>query len=114
MIQDELETSATETTVQWTMLTPATVKVLGTNKAELTKDGKKLLLQVDKPAGVAIRTWSTEPPHEYDAPNPGTILVGFEVKVPANTRTALTVRLIPEKSANRPTQPVKPLQEWPH
>lgn len=114
LIQDELETPAIETTVRWTMLTPATVKLLGTNGAELTKDGKKLLLQVDAPAGVAIKTWSTEPTHEYDAPNPGTVLVGFEVKVPANTKTILTVRLIPEKSANRPRQPIKPLQGWSH
>ncbi|WP_018618657.1 heparinase II/III domain-containing protein [Spirosoma luteum] len=114
VIRDELETPATATTVRWTMLTPATVKVLGTNKAELTKDGKKLLLQVDEPAGVEIKTWSTDPPHEYDAPNPGTVLIGFEVNVPANTKTALTVRLIPEKSANRPMQPTKPLIQWPH
>jgi hypothetical protein len=114
VIRDELETPATETTVQWTMLTPATVKVLGANKAELTKDGKKLLLQVDEPAGVTIRTWSTDPPHEYDAPNPGTVLVGFELKVSANTKTAIVVRLIPEKSANQPVQAMKPLQEWPH
>ena len=113
-IQDELETLTAETTVRWTMLTPATVKVLGSNKAELTKDGKKLLLQVDKPAGVVIKTWSTDPPHEYDAPNPGTVLVGFELKVPANTKMALIVRLIPEKSANRTMQPIKPLREWPH
>jgi hypothetical protein len=95
-------------------LTPATVKVLGANKAELTKDGKKILLQVDEPAGVTIRTWSTDPPHEYDAPNPGTVLVGFELKVSANTKTAIVVRLIPEKSANQPVQAMKPLQEWPH
>lgn len=114
VVRDELKTTATETTIKWTMLTPATVKVLGTNKAELTKDGKKLLLLVDEPAGVEIKTWSTDPPHDYDAPNPGTTLVGFELRVPANTKTALTVRLIPEKSANRPMQPIKPLQEWPH
>ena len=114
VVRDELKTSATETTIQWTMLTPATVKILGDNNAELTKDDKKILLQVVEPAGVAIKTWSTEPPHAYDAPNPGTVLVGFELKVPANTKAVLTVRLIPEKSVNQPMKPVKPLQDWPH
>ncbi len=114
VVRDELETPATETTIRWTMLTPATVKVLGTNKVELAKEGKKIHMQVDEPEGVVIKTWSTEPPHEYDAPNPGTVLVGFELKVPANTKAAIVVRMIPEKSANRPMQPIKPLQEWPH
>ncbi|GAB4045697.1 heparinase II/III domain-containing protein [Spirosoma litoris] len=112
IIRDELETPSTETTVRWTMLTPATVTLTG-NKAELTKDGKKLILQVDEPARVELKTWTTNPPHEYDAPNPGTTLVGFEITLPANTKTALTVRLIPEKSVNQAAKKVPPLAQWP-
>ncbi|QMW02098.1 heparinase II/III domain-containing protein [Spirosoma foliorum] len=112
IIRDELETPSTETTVRWTMLTPATVTLTG-NKAELTKDGKKLILQVDEPARVELKTWTTNPPHEYDAPNPGTTLVGFEITLPANTKTALTVRLVPEKSVNQAAKKVPPLAQWP-
>jgi hypothetical protein len=92
------------------MLTPAVVKLLGDNRAELTKDGKSLLVQA--PPGVTLRTWSTDPPQPYDAPNPGTTLVGFEVTVPARQRQTLAVFLIPQRktAVDRPT--VLPLSQW--
>ena len=42
-----------------------------------------------------MKTWSTKPPRDYDAPNPGTILVGFEAIVPADTKVNLKVVLQP-------------------
>ena len=113
VVRDELETPSAETTVRWTMLTPADVKLLGKNKAELTKDGKKLILEVREPARVVLKTWSTEPTHDYDAANPGTIRVGFEVQVPANSKTALTVLLLPEKDVKTAGSKVQALEKWP-
>ena len=118
-VRDELSGGPAETTVRWTMLTPATVRLLDGNRAELTKNGKKLILQVTEPATVSLKTWPTDPPHAYDAPNPGTTLVGFELTVPANTKANLTVLLLPEKAADAGTIPpgrrtaVKPLAQWP-
>ena len=112
VVRDELETSAA-TTVRWTMLTPATVKLLGKNKAELTKDGKKLMLEVSEPAHVELKTWPTDPPHNYDAANPGTVLIGFEMQLPASSKMALTVLLIPEKAVNETKPKVQPLEKWP-
>lgn len=114
MVRDEIETSSSETTIRWNMVTPANVSITGSNRAVLTKNGKKLILQVQEPATVTMKTWSTEPAHDYDAPNPGTIMVGFEVKIPANTKSALTVLLIPGGSANMRAPKVQPLQQWPH
>ncbi len=113
VVRDEVQTSPAETTVRWTLLTPANVNLTGTNKAELTKDGKTLTLQVMEPATVVMKTWSTDPTHDYDTPNPGTTLVGFEVKIPANTKTAITVLLTPASSASQKKQVVPPLQQWP-
>lgn len=112
VVRDEIETANEVTTIRWTMLTPATVKITGTNKAELTKDGKKLILQVEAPVTVTVKTWSTDPPNSYDAPNPGTALVGFEVTIPANTKTALNVSLIPEKVLHKAIKTIQPLQNW--
>jgi hypothetical protein len=114
VVRDELETPAAETTVRWVMLTPANVSVNGTNQAELTKDGKTLTLQVVEPANVELKTWPTDPTHDYDTPNPGTVLVGFEVKLPADSQSAITVSLTPGSATNRPKQSVPPLQRWPH
>jgi hypothetical protein len=94
------------------MLTPADVKISGDNKAELTKDGKKLILQVQSPIKVAMKTWSTDPPNSYDAPNPGTSLVGFELTVPANSKIDFNVALIPENALNKATKKIQPIQNW--
>ena len=112
VVRDEIETLNNVTTIRWTMLTPATVKITGLNRAELTKDGKKLILRVQSPAKVAMKTWSTDPPNTYDAPNPGTSLVGFELTLPANAKTALNVELIPENSLKKATKKIQPLQSW--
>ena len=113
VVRDELKTVDKPATVRWTMLTPATVTLLGGNRAELTKDGQKLTLEVAEPAGVTLKTWSTNPPHDYDAPNPGTTLVGFEIEMPANSSGALSVLLLPEKAVGVP-KPVPSLSTWPN
>jgi hypothetical protein len=59
-----------------------------------------------------MKTWSTDPPNSYDAPNPGTILTGFEVTVPANTKIAFNVSLIPEKALGRTKKKMAALKDW--
>lgn len=113
LVRDELETLPNETTVRWTLATPASVNILGTNRVELTKNGKKLVLQVQEPAKVTMKTWPTTPSRSYENPNTGISLVGFEVTLPANSKSALTVLLIPEKAGNIPATPVLPLSQWP-
>ena len=112
VVRDEIETLNSETTIRWTMLTPADVKISGINKAELTKNGKTLILQVESPVKVTMKTWSTDPPNSYDAANPGTFLVGFEVTLPANTKTDINVYLLPRNSANKATKKIQPLSNW--
>jgi hypothetical protein len=113
LVQDEIETLPSETTVRWTMATPAAVTIVGDNRAELTKDGRKLTLQVQEPAKVVMKTWPTTPSRHFENPNTGTSLVGFEVVVPARSKAALTVLLIPEKVGNLKPAPVLPLSQWP-
>ena len=112
-VRDEIETGARPAQIRWTLLTPAEAKITGKNSIELTKNGKKLTILVQEPASVTMKTWPTTPPHSYDAPNPGTILTGFEVTLPANTRSAISVALIPDVPA-APVQKIRPLQSWPH
>ena len=79
----------------------------------MTNNGKKLTLKVQEPDGIIMKTWNTVPLHSYDADNPGTIMVGFEVKIPAKTRTSLTVVLLPEGTKENSTITMKKLEEWP-
>ena len=110
-VRDEITTTDKEATVRWTMLTAAKARITGKNSIELTKDGKKLTLQVVEPAKVTMKTWTTTSPNVFDYPNPGTILVGFEVNVPAGTSMALTVKLIPQ-NAKQTSSKLPELKEW--
>ena len=112
VVRDEIETLPNETTIRWTLLTSADVKITGKNEAELTKNGKKLLLRVQEPANIAMKTWSTVPPNSYDAANPGTALIGFEVNIPGNTKTNIVVSLIPQGAEKSADKKIQPLQKW--
>ena len=111
-VRDEVKTAGSESTIQWRMLTSAEAKITGKNTIELSKEGKKLTIEVAEPAKVTMKTWATTPSHDYDTPNPGTILVGFEVTVPANTSATLSVKLIPQ-SAKSTSAKIPALQNWP-
>jgi hypothetical protein len=100
VIRDELKTGADKASVRWKMLTGADVAITGTNTATLTKDGKQLLIVVDEPSNIKLTTWSSQSTTDYDVPNPGTILLGFEAEVPANTPAVLQVKLIPGSSTD--------------
>jgi len=97
IVRDEIETADKPTHIRWNMLTETNVRL--TDKgATLTKDGKTLYLKVLGPDNIQIKTWSTAPTNNYDADNPGTILVGFECDLPANTKETFEVLLVPEKA----------------
>ncbi|KAA6345287.1 hypothetical protein EZS27_007140 [termite gut metagenome] len=109
-VRDEVKTLGQKTVIRWTMLTPAEAKITGKNSIELKKDGKRLRIEV---AGqpVTMKTWTTTSPNSYDSPNPGTVLVGFETEIPANTSAALTVKLIPQH-VNK-TAVIPDIEQWP-
>jgi hypothetical protein len=89
------------------------VTITGSNTAELVKNGKKLVMTVLEPATVTMKTWSTVPPNTYDAANPGTIMVGFEAIIPANSTAVLSVILLPDGAAENKAISGKKLSEWP-
>ena len=112
VIQDELTARDTVATLRWTMLTPAEVTITGKGSATLTKDGKQLLLEVRSPSKVNLKTWSTEPTTDYDAPNPGTTLVGFEIQVPAEKKQVIQVMLVPKGSEKAARKKMQVLDAW--
>jgi hypothetical protein len=95
VVRDELETGDSVCTIRWAMCTPATVVSVNGNQARLTNKGRKLTLFVNGLPDVVVRTYPTYPPQPYDAPNPGTTMIGFEVTVPAHTRKMFDVIMVP-------------------
>jgi len=111
VVSDELVAPNKPVTVRWTMLTSATPK-LGKNSITLTKDGKTLNLKVNTEAKVVMKTWSTTPTTTYDAPNPGTTLVGFEMMLKPNQKQAIEVLLIPGSVNTKSIKFEKALNSW--
>jgi hypothetical protein len=112
VVRDEIETSGEPIVIRWNLLTSATVNITGNNTSILTKNGKKLTVKIQEPDGITMKTWSTVPQHFYDAANPGTIMVGFEATVPANTKTAFTVLLLPEGVVENLSVTTMNLEKW--
>jgi hypothetical protein len=111
-VRDEIETNTNNATVRWNLVTTADV-VLGSDYATLTKSGKTLTIKVASPATITMKTWSTVSPNSYDAANPGTYMVGFETVVPANTKQAIQVYLIPGGVTQNPVTIPGDLSTWP-
>ena len=111
VVRDELVAPDKPTTVRWTMLTSANVE-LSKNSITLTKEGHSLLLKVDSPTTVTMKTWSTEPTTNYDAPNPGKTLVGFEMQLQPNQKQEIQVLLIPGSVDAKKVKFSKPLSKW--
>ncbi len=110
VIRDEITAILPEAFVKWTMLTPASVKIISNNKAELMQNGEKLILQVQEPSNVVLKTWLVK----FDeGTNQNNVFVGFETKLPGTTVNAITVLLIPQSSQNQQIQKVTELKNWP-
>jgi hypothetical protein len=112
VVRDELTTIDKATKIRWTMLTAADVTITGQNTAILKKDGKQLTLRIDHPAKVVLKTWSTAPTTTYDAANPGTTFVGFEIVVPENHPETFVVKLIPQGAEGKAKKELGSLSQW--
>ena len=111
-VRDEISTGDKEAVVRWAMLTPAKVENLKAKEATLTSKGKQLKFYVEGLEEVKLQTWSTDPPQSYDAPNPGTTLLGFELKLPANTKKSFNVVLVNADGKIVDKAKLKSLSNW--
>lgn len=111
VIRDEIETLDKDTKVRWNMVTFSSID-LGTKQATLSDGGKTLYLKVQGPDNIQMKTWSTAPTNNYDAENPGTIVVGFECEIPANSVVSLEVILVPMAVEAEATFLNKHLDQW--
>jgi len=112
LIRDEITVGNNDVTLRWSMVTPATVHIIDKHTIELSYKNKKCYLFVDAQSEVKMKTWSTDPGTDYDAKNPGTSIVGFEVMLKADSEEAISVFL----DAGNPPQKsfsAKPITSWP-
>ena len=66
--------------LRWVFCTEAECRRLGPSLIELRKDGKVRHLRLSTRHYASPRVYEAKGSHDYDAPNPGLSLVGFEIK----------------------------------
>ncbi len=112
VVQDEMQAPDEPATVRWGMLTRADVELIDDAHAILRQDGEELGMHILEGEGPAFEIYETEtPPRDYDAPNPGTQMIGFTVDLEPGEEQRFTVLLNPGGTAEE--QPaVTPLDEW--
>jgi hypothetical protein len=111
LVRDEIRNKDSQSHIRWNMLTPAHVALDG-DKALLTEDGKKLHLIIQGLEGVKWKIYSTDPKTDYDAPNPGTVMVGFEYNAQPGEDLKFQVLLVPENALGKVKEEAKDLSEW--
>ena len=111
IVRDEISTLDKETKVRWNLVTFADV-ALRDDGATLTEQGQKLFIDVISSTDIEMKTWSTAPTNDYDAENPGSIMLGFETVVAADAEEFFEVLLVPEKSRARAVPLKLALKAW--
>lgn len=112
LVKDEILGSNKETTLTWSIATPADVKINADGSAELSQNGKKLWLKVASPNTISFKTHLAEPTNTFDAPNPGVSIVTCEIQILPNSYVSLEVLLIPEGKDVKTKKKYLPLDEW--
>ena len=95
-VEDRISASGRDIEVRWTMMTPAEAEIISEKEIRLEKNGHRMVLRFESSGFEALPfVLPDDPPHEYDAPNPGTCRVGFTVTVPAGAEAVLKASLVP-------------------
>ena len=95
-VEDRISASGRDIEVRWTMMTPAEAEIISEKEIRLEKNGRRMVLRFESSGFEALPfVLPDDPPHEYDAPNPGTCRVGFTVTVPAGAEAVFKASLVP-------------------
>ena len=112
LIQDEFTAGDKPAVVRWTMVAPGKADILSPTAARLTEKGKTLRVDVHCPKPGQLKILSTEPPAEWDEPNPNTFILAFEVELEAGQELTLQVVLTPGSADPLAVPKITPLASW--
>ena len=112
VIQDEFTALDRPTKVRWAMVTAAKVFITDGTNALLTKDGKALRLTVITNEKIQLQTYSTAPKADYDASNPDTRLIGFEVSLSPGQVARTVVVMSPSNGNTEHSLDLPSVLQW--
>lgn len=104
-VEDILETGAESVQLRWNMVTPAAAEVIDDTTICLSQQGKTMHLTFKSDLPFILKLRPSENPEAYrcefgnfnyagyNQPNKGTIMVGLDAELPANTRCQFTAIL---------------------
>lgn len=110
VVQDEIEAGPKAASIKWQVLTAATVVLKNETIAELIINNKKMIVQLIGPKGCKLTTWSTKPKTDFEDPNEGTVMLGFEYGLAANAKTTLKITF---SGAGNTASAPPTLAQWP-
>ena len=94
------------------MVTPAEVDIKSNTKAVLSQKKKKMQFEVFTDADIKLATYSTEPRSKYDAANPATRMIGFDVELKANEKVTIKVVMTPGANSKPLKSDIKEVEKW--
>jgi hypothetical protein len=95
-IDDTLKGLRPGATVRWGMVTKARPGLPAAGALTLREAGKQLRLTALHASNTVWKTYETaRTPNEWDSPNPGTVMVGFEALAPETGELSLSVLFTP-------------------
>ncbi|MFT4092937.1 MAG: heparinase II/III family protein [Niabella sp.] len=102
-IEDVLETGSKPVDLRWNMVTPAIAKIVDKQTIKLSQQGKEILVEFksDIPFNLVIRPSENPAKYkcefgnynygDYNQTNPGTVMIGFDAKIPDQKKSSFTV-----------------------
>lgn len=108
LVRDRLEGLKPRATVRWGMVTAAKPGEVGARTLTLRQGDASLRLRIllsDEPTWALYET--ATPKNEWDSPNPGTVMVGFQAIAPDSGTLDLAVVLTPGARALTPNDQVR-------
>ena len=100
VVEDVIEATKRFTMMTWTMVTPASAKIVADNVMLLEKDGKKLYIKVEGPKKVRWHISPAQSEFSYDSPNPGILIIGFDTDLELSAKQSIRVFLLPGENKN--------------
>lgn len=91
LVHDEIETLPMESIIKWKIITPASIKILAKDIAELDQNDKKIYMRVIQPANIKLEEWSTRPTYSYEAKNLNQTLLGFKLNINDRKKQQISV-----------------------
>lgn len=111
-IEDHLATGEEGVWLRWNMVTPASVKIIDERIIELSQENKTLRLDFSGSVPLALEIRPSKDPTqvicgftnkhygEYNNPNPGTTMLGFNAYIPKATEARFRVTMVEGNTIN--------------